>query len=44
MLYLVPEKKITIALMLNLEGAGGSVGSLTQQITDILLDTRPSGN
>jgi CubicO group peptidase (beta-lactamase class C family) len=44
MLYLVPERKIVIALMLNLEGAGGSVGRLTQQITDILLDARPSEN
>jgi CubicO group peptidase (beta-lactamase class C family) len=43
-LYMVPEKNIVIAIMLNLEGAGSSLGRLTEQITDILLDARPSEN
>lgn len=36
-LHMIPEKGLTVVLMVNLEGAGGSLGKLTNEIADILL-------
>jgi len=36
-LYMIPEKGLAVILMVNLEGAGGALGALSQEIADILL-------
>ncbi len=36
-LYMIPEKGLAVVVMVNLEGAGGILGTLTNEIADILL-------
>ena len=36
-LYMIPERGLAVVLMVNLEGAGGALNALTNEIADILL-------
>jgi len=41
-LYILPEKKLAIAIMVNLENSGGALHRLARALSDILLDVKQS--